>query len=92
MECTYCGSELVWEDSYGNKEYIIYGTSPKSGDIYRCTNHEGFDDELEATHYAHLNGVEYDDWEEICCDSSCHNVSGSFYTDNQDNLYEGYPC
>ena len=102
MECTYCGAELEYEDSYGNRDYIAYGNrNGKSGDIYRCPNHEGFStkelaltylqiDEDELEQYLKDNGLE--DWEEIVCDSSTHNVSGSFYTDKQGNLYEGYPC
>lgn len=93
MECPYCGCELEWEDSYGNNNYIIYGDeNGKSGDIYRCPNHEGFETKEEAIEYAAENNIEYDTWVDIVCDSSCHNVSGSFYTDKQGNLYEGYPC
>lgn len=97
MECTYCGEELTYEDSYGNKEYIIYGTCPKSGDIYSCPNHVGFDDEESAMEYLKeteqtMESLDVDTWGEIVCDSSTHHVSGSFYTDSSDNLYEGYPC
>lgn len=93
MECQYCGAELEWEDSYGNSDYIIYGdANGKGGDIYRCPNHEGFEDKEDAIQYAKENSLEFDNWEEICCDSSCHHVSGSFYTDKQGDLYEGYPC
>jgi hypothetical protein len=39
------------------------------------------------------NAVDADfDWREIVCDSSCHHVSGSFYTDESGELHEGYPC
>lgn len=93
MECTYCGAELEQEDSYGNHEYICHGDeSGKSGDIFRCPNHEGFEDEQSAIEYAKTNGIEYNNWKEICCGSSCHRVSGSFYTDRQGDLFEGYPC
>lgn len=93
MECTYCGAELVHEDSYGNRNYICHGDmNGKAGDIYKCPNHEGFESEEEAIAYAEKNDIEYEDWTEICCDSSMHHVSGSFYTDRQDNLCEGYPC
>jgi len=102
MECTYCGAELEYEDSYGNRDYIIYGNNNgKSGDIYRCPNHEGFETNEEALNYLKITEDElgqylkdngFEDWEEIVCDSSTHNVSGSFYTDKQGNLYEGYPC
>ena len=115
MECPYCGVELEWEDSYGTRDYISYGDSNgKSGDIYRCPNHEGFQTIEEATNYIlcysnkenetlnqeELNKVirEYlfefglHDLIEVCCDSYTHSVSGSFYTDKQENLHEGYPC
>lgn len=35
---------------------------------------------------------EAESWRDIVCDSANHNVSGSFYTDKYNNLYEGYPC
>ena len=93
MECTYCGAYLEWEDSYGTLDYLRYGVvEGKRGDIYRCPNHEGFEDEDEAFDYAENNGVDYDDLGEVCCESMNHNVSGSFYTDINGNLYEGYPC
>ena len=34
------------------------------------------------------NGVEQDG----SCDSELFSVAGSFYTDEQGNLHEGYPC
>lgn len=93
MECPHCGAELELEDSYGNREYICYGNEKgKSGDIYRCPNHEGFANKEEAIAYAEKNNIEYEEWEEIRCDSSMHNVSGSFYTNKQGDLHEGYPC
>lgn len=97
MNCIYCEAELTLEDSWGNKEYIIYGTVSKSGDIYICPNHEGFETEKEALEYIDnmgesLESLEIDSWEDIVCDSSCHVVSGSFYTDRNNRLYEGYPC
>ena len=93
MECPHCNAELEWEDSYGNKDYIIYGNqNGKMGDIYRCPNHEGFNSKEEAIEYAEMVGLEYEDWEEIVCQSSCNSISGSFYIDKQGNLYEGYPC
>lgn len=96
MECTYCGAELDLYDSYGNRQ------DGKQGDIYICPNHDGFDtvddvkvcigvnstEELED--YLRSNCLE--SWEQILCDSSCHSVSGSFYTDKYEDLYEGYPC
>ena len=93
MECPYCGSELEWEDSYGTKEYIIYGDENyKSGDIYSCPNHYGFNNKEDAIEYALKSDIIYDDWQDIVCDSNMHNVSGSFYTDKQGDLHEGYPC
>jgi len=95
MECTYCGAELTHEDTYG------YLASHQSGEvlgqIYRCPNHIGFDSESEAMEYLKetgetLNDIGCDTWEDVVCQSSVHHVSGSFYTDKQDNLYEGYPC
>lgn len=39
MECLYCRGDLEWEDSYGNRDYIIFGNiSGKIGNIYKCTN------------------------------------------------------
>lgn len=102
MECPYCGAELNCEDSYGTKEFIIYGNENyKNGDIYRCLNHNGFETEEDVMNYLEMDKQELDDflkdadfesWEDVACESSCHSVSGSFYTDRQDNLYEGYPC
>lgn len=90
MECPHCGAELVQEDTWflglprdGNKQ----------GEIYRCPNHEGFDTVEEARAYDKENEQDNpEDWEEITCTSACHHVSGSFYTDNNDNLHHGYPC
>ena len=92
MECPYCDAELVWEDTYG---YLCAHQSGEVlGKIYRCPNHEGFETEEEAREYAKTDD-DYDEttnWEDVFCGSCCHNVSGSFYTDNRDNLKEGYPC
>ena len=102
MECPYCGTELICEDSYGNHDYICHGDIiGKRGDIYSCPNHEGFKTREEALVYIEITDSEletylaensYEDWEEISCDSAVHNVSGSFYTDLSGCLYEGYPC
>lgn len=92
-ECPYCGAELEQTDSYGNKEYIIYDNQKgKQGDIFSCPNRDGFSSEEEAKKYAEENSIEYSSWEEICCESNSHNVSGSFYTDKDGNLHNGYPC
>ncbi len=102
MECPYCNAELVWEDSYGTAEYIIYGNENyKFGDIYKCPNRDGFETQEEVLEYFDMTEEELpkyltnhglDSWEEISCDSCMFSVSGSFYTDKQGNLHEGYPC
>lgn len=97
MECPYCSAEMMYNGSYGRgnmaaQEKYGYGWE-KTGDIYTCPNADGFETEEEANEYVELIG-EFSDQneEEICCDSAMHNVSGSFYTDSNDNLKEGYPC
>lgn len=96
MECLYCGAELECTDYYGKMKYAEhYYTYPQSqiekeGDIYKCPNSEGFETKEDAIRYAKENNIEYNDWEDICCNSGCFN--GNFYTDKQENLYEGYPC
>jgi hypothetical protein len=108
MECIYCGHELIWCDSYGRGyRESYYGTAANGihypstyehiGDIYKCKNHEGFSTEEEVIQYLTDNNLSFDDlgvscWEEVVCDSAYHRVSGSFYTDEYDNLKEGYPC
>lgn len=94
MECPYCGSELEHHDTYF-KGYN-HTDANKLGDIFKCPNNEGFQNEEEARAYEAeaLSGDETpaEDWTEIVCNSACHHVSGSFYTDPQENLHEGYPC
>jgi hypothetical protein len=92
MECPYCGAELVKEDVYGF--LCSHQSGEILGDILRCPNHEGFETEEEARNYNEGSGdySEEEDWEEMCCGSCCHYVSGSFYTDEHGNLHEGYPC
>lgn len=103
MECLYCGAELEWYDSYGDKDYVIYGDSNgKRGDIYKCPHAKGFDTIEEVMKYLNLTYVcqlndylrenELDSWEDVVCESETHSVCGSFYTDTNENLYEGYPC
>lgn len=96
MECTYCNAELTHEDTYGkylgNAEF-----GEIHGEIYRCPNHVGFDTEEEANEYLKLSdetlkSLECESWDEVVCSSSVHHASGSFYTDKDGNLYEGYPC
>lgn len=96
MECTYCGADLIWTDYYGR--ICAHQDGKKLGDIFKCPNHEGFDSEEEAKKYEqqyHTMNNAQDanfNWREIVCDSSCHHVSGSFYTDEAGGLHEGYPC
>jgi len=89
MECPYCGSELKYHDYYG-KGNPFRSDFKKSGDIYQCQNSFGFNSEEEARIYEKENNLCCEDWMEIVCESYCHN--GSFYTDTNDNLREGYPC
>jgi len=98
MECPYCNAELEQTDSWGNSDYILRGDrNGKKGDIFKCPNHEGFDSETEAKDFLKLNEETFEDLgveslEEVTCHSSVHHVSGSFYTDRQENLHNGYPC
>jgi len=106
MECSYCGAELICEDYYGYtkhaEHYWEYPQSwiEKEGDIYRCPNHEGFQSKEDVLEYLgredkleeYLKDCGYSSWKEVVCESSTHHVSGSFYTDKNDNLHEGYPC
>ncbi|KAB7635255.1 hypothetical protein [Bacillus sp. B3-WWTP-C-10-D-3] len=95
MDCPYCGAELEYHDYYYRG---IYGTETyeKLGDIYKCPNFEGFEDGEDAKKYAEENeleigeGKDFATIEEVCCQSADWN--GNFYTDAQDELYEGYPC
>lgn len=75
-------------------------TYQKLGDIYSCGNASGFESKEEAMQYISVesekdlekyirdNGLE--SWEEIVCESEIFN--GNYYTDSNENLYEGYPC
>jgi hypothetical protein len=95
MECPICGSDLIDEGVWG---YLaLHQSGEVLGRTYRCPNHEGFENEDAANDFLKMTERTIEDlnvttWEEITCDSSMHSVSGSFYTDNQDNLHEGYPC
>jgi viroplasmin and RNaseH domain-containing protein len=95
MECPYCGAELNYNDWYYRGNYSA-GAYEKLGDIYKCPNYQGFDDIEEAKSYVENNnlkigeGKDFESLEEVCCTSSEWN--GNFYTDQQDNLHEGYPC
>jgi hypothetical protein len=95
MECPFCNAELEDNGPWG------YLASHQSGEvlgyIFKCPNAEGFDDEESAMEYLFesdetLESLGLSSWEELTCPSSMHNVSGSFYTDKQGELHEGYPC
>ena len=94
MECPYCGKELVYHDWYGRKipgeHYWILPTWQKEGDIFKCPNYDGFEDKEEAIKYAEENNIQFEEWEEICCDSAFFN--GFFYEDRAGRVGEGYPC
>ena len=107
MECPYCGAELTCTNYYGKRKhaehYYEYPQSwiEKEGDIYRCPNHEGFETVEDVLIYIDGNGDDlerylhdhcFQSWEDVACESSTHNVSGSFYTDKDGNLHDGYPC
>ena len=95
MNCPICNSELRDEGAWG------FLASHQSGEVlgrtYRCPNYEGFENEESANEFLETTKRTIEDlgvtnWEEITCDSSMHHVSGSFYTDKQGNLHDGYPC
>lgn len=112
MECPYCGKELIHHDSYGTGHpSSFYGTAgngiyypsnyQKCGDIYKCSNSEGFESEDEAMSYTtmwlgednleeYLKKNGYTSWEEVVCESDTFN--GNFYTvEGSETLHEGYP-
>lgn len=95
MECPICGSELYYNGPWG------YLASHQSGEVlghtYTCENADGFDSEIAVNDYLErtdqtLEDLGVEEWFEVTCDSSMHHVSGSFYTDKQNNLHNGYPC
>lgn len=95
MFCPYCNSILFDYGPYG------YLAAHQSGEIlghtFKCPNHEGFQTKEEADDYLTLidetiESLGLNSWEEVTCDSSMHHVSGSFYTDKNNNLNNGYPC
>ena len=87
---------------YGTAANGIYypATYNKLGDIYKCSNSFGFNNKSEAMDYInaqseadlekYINDNELEDWMDIVCESETFN--GNFYTDNNENLFEGYPC
>jgi len=95
MECIYCEHELTHQDTWGF--LAAHQSGEVKGQIYSCLNADGFDTEEDVIEYLGkteqtMEELECDTWEDVKCDSSMHHVSGSFYTDKQDNLHEGYPC
>lgn len=88
FECPFCEAELVHEDSYGR--VAAHQDGKIFGQIYKCPNAQGFQTKEAALNYESSGDLE--NWEDITCESSVHHVSGSFYTDLNDNLQEGYPC
>jgi len=102
MECPYCGAELIQIDVYGTGRHeYYYGTAANGihypstwkqlGEIYKCPNREGFDDLDEAKSYQETEEDPTDlELEDVVCCSNAFN--GYFYTDEQCNLMEGYPC
>jgi hypothetical protein len=96
MDCPNCGKELNHTDSYGNRAYISYGDqSGKVGDIYECSNSDGFEDEEEAL--AYLDGINetlvnlgLESLQELTCDNGFGNRH--YYTDKSGDLKSGYPC
>ena len=77
MECPLCGEDLVHWDSYGR--IASHQDGKVLGEILMCPTgrNEGMGEEMN---------------DDESCDSSMHHVPGSFYTDTQGNLHEGYPC
>lgn len=96
-ECSYCNSELEHHDTWGVGVYWMRENKPE-GEIFKCPNAEGFEDEETAIEYLKQEGgydemfIKHCSWEDIVCESNCHHVSGSFYTDRSGDLKEGYPC
>ena len=93
--------ENNWVDTYGTgKPEYYYGTAANGlyypstweqlGIIYQCPNIDGFEPKEDAILYADENNIEYNDWRDIICNSSCFN--GYFYSDKNEELHEGYPC
>lgn len=95
MNCPHCNAELIHHDFYGKYNH---GNWIKEGDIYKCPNSEGFENYEDAEQYVKDKEIDIEVFKmtgqytgrEIVCDSETHN--GTFYTDLNDNLYEGYPC
>lgn len=93
MICPFCEENLIYDGPWGRL------AQHQSGEIFGytfyCSNSEGFESEDEANRYLNrigttLKELNLSNWEELTCISAAH--SGHFYTDKDDNLYEGYPC
>jgi len=104
MECPYCGSEL---ESNGNWGYLAQHQSGEVlGETFTCNNSDGFETKEECYEFLkyHVEEIltdadcekwikqEFESWEEVTCESSSHSVCGSFYTDKNEELHDGYPC
>ena len=63
------------------QEELVY-----DGPYGRLASHQ--DGKVMGHIYRCPNGVEQDE----SCSSECFHVAGSFYTDINDQLHEGYPC
>ena len=92
MECPCCGSPLEYRDTYGR--LAAHQDGQVLGYIYRCPiAEEGFLSEEDALKYVAENSdAAEDNWEDVRCLSALHHVSGSWYSDLQENLHAGYPC
>lgn len=83
MECPYCGAELICDDYYGTgTQEHFYGTAANG--IYYPSTFKKLGDIYKCP-----NTDGFEDSDE-CCESAVFN--GYFYTDERENLYEGYPC
>ena len=95
MECIYFNAELDGCGAWG------YLASHQSGEVlghtFKCPNADGFEHQNDAKEYVKTSGetvesLGFDNIKNVVCESANHHVSGSFYTDKQGNLHEGYPC
>jgi len=84
MECPYCDSELEQIDTWW---LGIPGKGKRMGGIYVCPVGSGQDEKPMAERVAERLRYGYDG-----CPSAVFSVAGSFYTDKNGELHEGYPC
>lgn len=95
MKCPYCNAELNENGHYG---YLAQHQSGEVlGYIYKCPNSEGFENIEDILEYLDFSNQTMEDLVinnlcDIVCYSNVFPVSGSFYTDKNQNLFEGYPC